>query len=223
MLWSASALKKHCAHANVLSQLRKPSANSQIAMDKGTAFHAAVETWIKTGELPNIADDEVRGWFEMFAAQWTPPRGCLVEVAWGLTPEMRYCEVEEPEPHKYVRKGGGPLLTAGRSDIVRYNGRGNGVLIADWKTGKWAVSDAKENLQLAAAGISFCDLFGEAWYGPAIYYARDAVWDNGGCVFAQDAIEPVRAAALLDGSPVLGDHCENCWERKNCKAYQEAK
>ena len=220
MLWSASSLKAHCAHVNVLSRLRKPSESSQLAMDKGTKFHAAVESWIKTGEVPQIDDDEVRGWFDLLVSQWTPPPGCMVEVAWGLTPEMRYCEVEEPEPHKYVRKDGGELLTAGRADLVSIS-RGV-VIVADWKTGRWPVTPANKNLQLAAAGIAFCGMYGAVCFDPAIYYAQNGEWDQGYTIIVSDVEKDVRAAALLDGSPVVGDHCGNCWERKNCKAYKES-
>jgi len=221
VLWSASSLKWPCSHVNVLSKLRKPSESSQLAMDKGTAFHADVETWIKTGEMPQIDDDEVRGWVDLLMSQWTPPPGCMVEVAWGLTPDMRYCEVEEPEPHKYVRKGGGELLTAGRADLARHIVPGVGVFIADWKTGRWPVTPAHKNLQLAAAGIAFADMFGEHCFDPAIYYAQNGEWDYGWTVEVDDVKEAVRAAAMLDGSPVLGEHCGHCWERKNCKAYKE--
>lgn len=233
-MWSASALKAHCAHPNVLGKTRTPSPRSQAAMDKGTLFHSAVELWARTGRVPDVMDLEVQGWLELLASQWQPRAAGHYEIAWGLSPDLNHVMVAEPRPHVYEAMDGSPLLTAGRADLAWLDSihmpphdRPWMLTNADWKTGAYPVAPARENLQALAGCIALADRFHAACYRPAIYYARDGVWDWGDPVTVgsdQDAAnrEAVKTAALLDGSPQPGPWCGGCWERKQCPSAEQA-
>lgn len=219
MMWSASALKRHCAYPNVLglTKVRKPS--SQLAMDKGTEFHAAVERWVKTGQLPPVEDLEIQGWIDLLSMQWRPPVNVLVEVAWGLSPTGQHVHVEDPEPHVYRAMDGRELLTAGRADALWCEG--DVLRVVDWKTGSWPVAPARENLQALAGAMALGHRFTVSAYQPGIYYARDGAWDWGDVVVNGSAaaladFAAVQDAAQLDDKPHPGEHCAGCWEKKAC-------
>lgn len=216
---SASALAPNCAYAKVLSAKRPRPPSTVEAADRGTAFHAAVETWIKEGEYPTVDDLEMQGWLDLLASQWTPPEHAEVEVAWGLRPDGTYTDVDEPEPHVYVARDGGELLTAGRADLVFERA---GVLhVVDWKTGRWAAAPAVANLQVHAAGLALAAQTGLHGYLPMIYYVRDGYPDFGdvvplGSPVRAEMLERVREAATLPPEPRPGPWCARCWERKDC-------
>ena len=220
MIVSASALTRHCGYARLLDRERPKSANAQLACDRGTTFHAAVEAWLKTRELPVVADLEIQGWLDLLASQWEPPIDAETEVAWGLTLLGDYVPVVEREPHVYVARDSSapPLLTAGRADVSWRPGQ---VVVADWKTGKYQATPAVANLQVNAAGIALARRAGAGSYQPRVYYARDGFWDDGDVVvfgtrrFEQIFAE-VRAAALLDETPRPGAHCGACWSKRVC-------
>lgn len=217
MIVTASALTRHCGYARRLRRERTPSDNSQVAIDRGVAFHAAVEKMLAERAVPTVADAEMQGWLDLLASQWMPMSGSC-EVPWGLSPDGKYVPVREPEPHVYVALDGSPLLTAGRADVIWWE---DGVRIGDWKTGKWPTTPAVDNLQINAAGIALAQRFEERSYRPAIYYARDGHWDWAPwVVFGTPAFDriwsDVRAAALLDETPRPGQWCSGCWERKGC-------
>jgi hypothetical protein len=117
-MWSASALKRFCAHPNILNKTKVVTPDQQVAMDRGTAFHAAAETWLRTGVAPEVEDLEIQGWLDALIAQFPIPAWAKLEIAWGLTPDMKHAMVAEPQPHKYESMNGAELLTAGRADIV---------------------------------------------------------------------------------------------------------
>lgn len=231
---SASALKAHCAYPNVLSKLHPPSANSQAAMDKGTLFHSAVELWAKGGALPDVHDDEVRGWLELLAMTWGPNDGMRFEWALGLGVGGAWVDVIELEPHVYGVRGSefpAELLTAGRADLVLLIEREDGRRIAhvrDWKTGKYAVTPAPQNLQLTALALAAADALQADGFVREIYYARDGYLDaDPGPIMldspeAAEAWEMVERAAKLDETPRPGEWCEPCWERrmKRCNFAQ---
>lgn len=221
---SASALAPNCGYAKVLSAKRPRPATTVEAADRGTMFHAAVEAWVKTGELPALDDLEIQGWLDLLASQWSPSVNAEVEIAWGLRlleggAAFCYVDVDEPEPHKYVARDGGELLTAGRADLAWEE---KGVIqVVDWKTGKWPATAAMMNLQVNAAGIALAEKLGAISYAPAIYYARDGAWDLGeevpvGSAVHHGMLREVIAAALLPPEPRPGDWCSRCWERKAC-------
>jgi len=218
--WSASSLVRHCAHRNVLSKLRPRPARTVAAADRGTLFHAAVERWIRSGEVPQVEDPEVQGWLDMLAIDWTPPPRAGVELALGLSPTRKFVEVEEPEPHVYVPTDGkSPLLTAGRADVVW--AEGDVVVVRDWKTGVWPVAPAAENLQVLALAFAAADLTWARAFRAEIYYVRDGYRDSSGEVVlgtpeAERLWGEVEAAALLDETPRPGPWCGGCWERRGC-------
>jgi hypothetical protein len=235
---SASSLVRDCGYQRALRRARTPSASQQASMDRGTVFHQAVEQWARTRELPVLPDLEMQGWLDLLAAEWAPPVDGEFEVAWGAPstgdPFIRqyvtavwcaYVEVHEPEPHVYVARDGGPLLTAGRADVAWwYDGH---LRVVDWKTGKWPTTPAVDNLQVNAAGIALALKRGLLSYVPGVYYARDGFWDWGEpVVFGTPAFErilgEIRAAALLDETPRPGAHCGKCWEKRGCAHAQTA-
>ena len=224
MRWSASSLKRFCAHPNVLK--REPLPHQQEAIDKGIAFHAAIEDWVRTGVLAPHADLEIDGWLQLLASQWSPPAGMRCEVAWGLSPSGEHVMVAEPRPHVYTALDGQQLLTAGRADACWYPYSGDRILSAvDWKAGAWAVAPAHENLQANAAGIALAKRFGARAYVPGIYYARDGFWDWGepvelGSLEHAQRFADVSYAALLPETPRPGYHCGGCWSRRDCEAGQ---
>jgi len=220
MIVSASSLVRHCGHQRLLRRARKPSADQQVAMDRGTRFHAAIEAWAKTRELPVLPDMEMQGWIDLLSMDWTPPVDGDFEVAWGLTGGGASVPVDEPEPHVYVARHGLQLLTAGRADVAWTDGDCT-LRVADWKTGRWPVTPAANNLQANAAGIALALKRGVESYTPGIYYARDGFWDWGPrVVFGTPAFDriwgEIRTAALLDETPRPGPHCKSCWERRGC-------
>jgi hypothetical protein len=220
---SASALRRDCGYARILSKARQPTAAQQKAMGDGVIFHQAVETWARTRQLPIIADLQTQGWLDLLACEWEPPVDGEYEVAWGLRADDDgrpvYVEVTEPEPHVYVARDGGPLLTAGRADVGWWSVEG--LCVADWKTGRWPAPPAEKNLQVNAAGIALALKRGAESYRPGIYYARDGFWDWGprvvfGTPAADRILGEVRDAALLDETPRPGPQCGQCWERRAC-------
>jgi len=221
---SASALRRDCGYPRALDRQRKPTADQQAAMDRGTLFHAAIEAWARTREVPVLEDLEMQGWIDLLASTWAPPVDGEYEVAWGLDGALEdgvppiYVEVDEPTPHVYVARRGGALLTAGRADGI-WTGGDCSLVVCDWKTGKWPVTPGVDNLQVNAAGIALALKRGMTSYIPAIYYARDGYWDMGPrVVFGTPAFEriwgEIRAAALLDEQPRPGPWCSGCWDRK---------
>jgi PD-(D/E)XK nuclease superfamily protein len=226
---SASALQRHCGYPRVLSKIAPKTAKQQAALDKGTAFHSAVELWAKTGDLAGVLagllDDEVRGWVELLAMTWEPGHSGHCEVAVGLTVDGQGVACLEPEPHVYVVDPapllGGPvprLLTAGRIDHLSHNGRV--AYVRDYKTGRTAVAPPAENLQLTSLALAAAAFLGLPAFVREIYYARDGYLDADPEPVLLDsdegmrAWEMVEAAAKLDDSPRPGPHCEPCWERR---------
>jgi len=236
---SASALRANCGYPRTLSKLHPPSANSQAAMDKGTLFHSSVELWAKGGAIPDVNDDEVRGWLELLAMTWAPSLGMEFELALGLGVGGGYVPVIEPDPHVYraaagVGQGNGRLLTAGRADVVwrRVVIEPAPMLVAhirDWKTGKYPAPPVGSNLQLTALALAAASAFGANAFVREIYYARDGFLDADpepimlDSPEAAEAWEMVEAAAKLDEAPRPGPWCEPCWERrmKRCKFAEQ--
>jgi hypothetical protein len=236
---TASALLRNCGHPRALKALapttakeRDARARRDAAAEKGTAFHEAIQRWAAPGTvIPEVADDEVRGWIEMLAMSWAPRPGMLFELAVGLRPDGTGVECDEPEPHVYVARDGSPLLTAGRADVVSSSmwwllveGRAERelhiVTVRDWKTGKWPVDPPARNLQTTALALAVCSLARADGFRREIYYVRDGFTDGdelpvmvGSPEHAQ-ALEDVRAAAQLDDTPRPGEHCEVCWEKR---------
>lgn len=239
---SASALQRHCGYPRALSKITTKTAKQQVALDKGTAFHSAIELWAKTGDLAavlaGLLDDEVRGWVELLAMTWAPGPEVILEAALGLSPHGGYVPVIETEPHVYVPQvKAHALLTAGRADLVGVEWMPVApgveyriVRVRDWKTGRYAVSPPAENLQLTALALAAAGLFVAQGFIREIYYARDGYLDADPEPVLLDsdagmaAWEMVEAAAKLDDSPRPGEWCEPCWERrlKRCDRAQVA-
>lgn len=225
MIVSASALVRHCGHQRQLNREKPRTENMITSQARGTEFHKAVELWLSGGGLPRSDDLEIQGWLDLLVWEMEPRAGMEVEVAWGLSVEGRYLEVLEPEPHVYVPADPkDKLLTAGRADVVWRHG--DSVRAIDWKTGRTAATPATDNLQVHAAGIAMAGRFLAKSYQAVLYYARDGYWDYGPIVDIggkehERMMSEIRAAALLDERPRLGEWCGKCWSRKECSAYQQ--
>lgn len=232
--WTASSLKR-CGHANYLKKLKpKPGADQQAAMDKGTAFHSAVELWAASGRPPTVelTDDDVRGWVELVATVWAPPPGIVLEEAVGLGPTCDYVPVMEKPigSHVYVSERI-PLMTAGRVDWYALDGHGI-LWVCDWKTGIWAPEHPSTNLQVWAGALAIVGkLMSEGhrvdWVRTGIGYPRDGAfdWSDPVMVGGEELVErweDVCAAAGRDESPVPGENCAGCWEKRNCNHAKEA-
>lgn len=221
-MWTGSRLSRFCAHSHLLADLN-PRPTRDAAAKKGTIFHAALDEWRSTGIVPAMADPDVAKWLAiMVENNWAWPDGCELEKAWGLSHWGTFVAVEETAPgsHEYRSLDGEELMTAGRSDAV-WMSPGEIIVSNDWKTGRTMAEPARINLQVNAAGIAHCQRWKAAAYVPSIYYARSGVWDVGEVVWRGSpqwdaALADIEGAAALDDKPHPGDHCGNCWERKNC-------
>lgn len=232
-LVTASALKRNCGAPRAFARIpartpdeKKREANRIASAAKGTQGHSLIEGWAKSGTRVPGEDAEMNGYLDLLAAQWSPPASFEAEVAWGLTHDGNYREVEVPEPHVYVAKDGTPLLTGGMADGVwTANIEKRIMCVIDWKFGKWPVEPARTNLQVNAAGMALALKEFALAYVPGIYYARDGVFDWGDIVALgspewQQRLDEVREAALMDETPRPGSHCAACWDRKRCPAAE---
>lgn len=240
---TASALMRHCGHPRALKAAEPTTAkerDARVRRDaagaKGTLFHDAIQAWRRPGTvIPEVADDEVRGWIEMLAMNWSPRPGMLFEFAVGLTVDGRGVPCDEPQPHVYVAQDGSQLVTAGRADVVWADiiGGQHIVTVRDWKTGKWPVETVpidpdNRQLQTTALAMAACLLAGADGYRRQIYYVRDGFTDGDelpvmrGTEAWARAADDVWAAAKLDETPRPGEWCANCWEAKSrrCKSAQ---
>ena len=218
-LITASQLTRHCGYKRKLSKERPRSENAIKAQAKGSSFHECAEVWLRGSEGPLPIDREVKGWVAWLRDIWTPPPGCTPEMPLGLSPEGRYVEVKEPEPHVYVPVVETPLLTAGRADVVWHH---DGIAhVLDFKTGKFPVDAPKWNLQLLSLGFAAASFYGSDVMKVGIYYARKGtfVWSDPIHLDSDEAASmwgAVETAATLDETPRPGPHCSRCWERKGC-------
>lgn len=218
-MWTASKLRRDCAHANVLADLN-PRPTRDAAANKGKAFHAALQDWQDFGAIPAMSDPDVTAWLQiMVDNNWSWPDGVELEVAWGLNTWGKFSPVEETQPHVYTALDGEPLITAGRADACWL--AGDVLTVVDWKTGRTQAPPARINLQVNAAGIALAQKWKARAYVPCVYYAREGRWDVGDEVElpgeAHGILTDIEAAAALDSQPHPGPHCSDCWERKNCK------
>lgn len=223
-MWTASKLSRFCAHHHLLSDLN-PRPTRDAAAKKGRAFDAALQAWYERGIVPTMPeDDDVTSWLAtMVEHGWAWPDGCELQHAWGMSKWGTYVAVEETAPasHVYRALDGEDLLTAGRLDIDWM--ADDLLVVIDWKSGRSLVPPARVNLQVNAAGIANAQRWKARGYVPGIYYAREGRWDMGDPVEMgsddwEARFEDIRQAASLDDQPHPGDHCGDCFERKNCSA-----
>lgn len=225
---TASQLKRNCAYPIVLDAKRKVTPEQQAAKDAGTSFHELVRMKLEHGADVSSENPEIQSWLDMFDVYWAEQKSARrpdvvveCEVPWGLSPDGRYVEVTEPQPHIYVPvRDGDELLTAGRIDLVIRSPLL--VLAIDYKTGKWPSPPADENLQANAAGLALTRKYGTQGYAAGIYSIRDGgPLDRGLPVVVNGAewerrFEAVREAAQLPLTPIPGEHCASCWNRRDC-------
>lgn len=220
-MWSASKLSRFCAHHHLLSDIN-PRPTRDKAAAKGVHFHLALNAWHESGIIPVVDDPDVTAWLQtMVDNGWAWPDGVELETAWGLSRWGTNVAVEETAPgsHIYRALDGEDLLTAGRADACWL--AGDVLVVVDWKTGRTQAPLARVNLQVNAAGIALAQRWKARAYQPGIYYAREGRWDLGeeveqGTPEWDATLMEVEVAAALDDRPHPGEHCNACWERKNC-------
>lgn len=237
---SASSLLRDCGYPRELSRIFPPSQALKDGAAKGTLFHDAVKRWAADRVLPETENEEVNGWLGVLAQSWWPTAGAYWEYALGLTVGGRHASVRETEAHVYVPLEDDVLLTAGRFDVFWletyeqvpsiYVGPAEDpalpegtpvVVVRDWKTGRWPVTPAGSNLQLAAGGFAAASLLEAKAMRLEVYYVRDGYCDS--ALIPLDSPEAAQLwrdlneAARLDDEPRPGPHCGPCWERRKMR------
>jgi hypothetical protein len=101
----------------------------------------------------------------------------------------------------------------------------------DYKSGRWSPGPAETSLQLWAGAFALAARFKCDAVRIGYYFCRDAAFEwypsKDGYVMldseeADSMREAVKASALLDGTPNVGDHCSPCFDKKRCSAYQDS-
>ncbi len=202
-------------------------------MARGSIFHKAVEDWAATGKLVEPDDAEIWGWLLLLQSQWKPLRGMRFEVALGLNVDGGFTPVQELKPHVYTpAQDSVPseyLLTAGRADVIWASRVGTGlcVHVLDWKTGAYPPENPATNLQFWALGMAAARMAMAESVQVGAYHARDGVFEWSDVVTVDGASwderwEDVKAAATVGEEPKPGENCIKCWEKRECKFYEQA-
>ena len=221
-----SALRDKCSYPEILELTRVRYAGQQKALDRGTAFHRAVEQWVKGEQIDMPTDPDVVAWLDRMTSTWTPPPGIRSEFAVGIRPDGSVTdEVDEPEPHVYVARDGSELLTAGRLDLTWDADRVAHVV--DVKTGVKYLGSPWSIPQITAQAycIAMLSMCGGADHVKAgVFYARLGVFDFGATRPIQDAhaIFPrIVRWATQSAAPVISGACLSCYSSKACDAYSK--
>lgn len=112
-------------------------------------------------------------------------------------------------------------ITEGTPDVVSIGDCVTTVI--DWKTGRMEnVPDVDQNLQLIAYGLAACD--GRPFRCVLVFLDGDKATDRFSRVFEPSEhtalLARVKAAASREPVPHPGDHCQGCWQRQYCHAWQ---
>ncbi len=216
-----SQLRDKCSHPEVLELTRMRYAGQQKALDRGTAFHRAVEQWVKGEPITMPDDPDVVSWLDRMTSTWTPPPGVRSEFAVGIRPDGTVTdEVDEPEPHVYVARDGSELLTAGRLDLTWEHDMT--VHVVDVKTGVKYLGDPWTIPQIVAQTYAIAVLDGAGAVSPGVYYARLGIFDHGEERSGSDRemwLKDIRRWATQPNDPVISGACLSCYSNKACGAY----
>ncbi len=244
---SASALTRHCAYVTKLSKARPRSPYVMATADEGTRFGALVQDLIegRTPTEPEIVDD-VWDDYTIFRDQWLRwpmrPGSAVCEFAMGLSRAGDYVPVVEIYPHFYVPSHTVPrwhearpkeayflpaagdqadLATGGRLDVGWVNG--DVAIVLDMKRSAFKYGEPEYVPQLMALGCAWALANGCKYVQTGLYGKRDGVF-----VWAQeiqrvsDILPDVLEMAMLpEDLPMPGDHCQSCYERRDCKPGRE--
>lgn len=238
---SASALTRNCAYEKTLSKKRPRSAYVESTIAEGSRFGALVQDLVEGREPaePEIVDD---AWddYTIFRDQWLRwpdrPREAVCELAMGLGKDGHYVDVVEVKPHFYVpshspydanRPAGLPYLlpaagdqsilaTAGRNDVAWINGDVG--IVLDMKRSAFKYYDGESVPQLMALGCMWALRNGLEFFQTGLYGKRDGVFQWSQTIQrVSDVLPEVLAmAALPENEPIAGEHCQACYERKDC-------
>lgn len=207
------------------ASIQDKSTNAAAMM--GDAFHAAIAAHyrpdieafkenrsIAINQLGGEHEDQVLEMVARLAETWDPPPTATFERGVGLTRNGMAVEHGDPA-----------AMTYGTADCVW--AEEDAAVVLDFKSGaraEWNVPIPRDNLQLAAYGIAFADLFGKSKIKLGLYLAAEGkwLWDTVDLdSLAGTALwERVRAAALRDpDEAVIGPHCSDCWVRLKCPTH----
>jgi hypothetical protein len=229
-----SALRAECSYPELIDLAVPKTARRQQALDAGTEFHGAVESWVKGERQAMLESKDARAWLARMERVWSPPSGCRAEVALGLDVAGKAYEVDEPEPHVYVPRAPGiHLVTAGRLDLLWDDSDEDGVTlhVVDVKTGRTYLGDPWDVPQLVAQAVAAASLRDQRadsprWLRLGVYYARLGLFDYGvGRVDLEDVLgrfDDVKRWATQGSDPRPGGWCLGCWSRANCDRNPEA-
>lgn len=144
----------------------------------------------------------------------------------GLDSDGCYMEVEQApdDPAGYKDQPG--LLVPSTVDMwwSYHHPRGKTVFVGDIKTGEHEIKNGARNLQFVAPAMALADREGAQWYRTGIWYAREGRWDLGPAVhvaseMAMKDLQRLQRAATNPPIPVIGGHCNECFQRQHCDAY----
>jgi len=143
----------------------------------------------------------------------------------GLDEQGCFMEVQQDAgPAGYVDQPG--LLVPSTVDMWwgYDHPRGRTVFVGDIKTGEHAIPSGARNLQFVAPALALADRDGADWYRTGIWYAREGRWELGPAVHVSSALAlqdltRLQRAATNPPVPVVGAHCNECFQRAYCDAY----
>lgn len=232
---SCSALTRHCAYQTTLNKRRPKSPYAEQTAAEGSRFGALVQAWVegRPEPEPEALDEQYEAFLDL-KRQWTPPPGAACEVALGLGKDGSYVPVVEIKPHyyapaddghphgplPYLLPAAGPrdiLATAGRNDVAWING--DVAVVLDMKRSAFKYTDPETVPQLMALGCMWALANGLEFFQTGLYGLRDGTFQWAREIQrVSDALpEVLEMAALPENEPRPGEHCQACYERRDCK------
>lgn len=199
---SALPIAQSCGLAPVLAEKHRESG---IAAEDGAEIHAEIAAWLR--HRTNFQSPVVRA---LFRAWMPPPRDVL------LWPEklLTLSDVET-----------GEVITEGTADLVLHDVDAEFVEVIDWKTGRAEfVEPAATNLQIAAYGLAAAfELGARSFQASLCFLAEEGpTWDRGPVVTEAEygpLLANLRKIASRPPEPVVGPHCDRCWQARHCPAF----
>lgn len=197
---SALQVAEDCGYSSVLAERFNPASE---ASETGDEIHRQIAAALTQGTTP--LDAGARAAVEAIREEY--------EVLGVEIPLKLY----DPET--------GDLVTEGTADVLART-KSDGILtIIDHKTGRPEnVTEAEDNLQFHAYGLAAAlqsdaqeygvvashVVDGKFWWGKRHCVAGNAMWGY---------LERIKLAAAKDPRPVVGTHCQRCFQQKRCEAF----
>lgn len=174
------------------------------AADRGTAIHADIAAHGSRGE---------------YAGGETPEANAA--LAWVQSNLVGRLDFERPV--SLVDTDTMDTITEGTPDLIAGPDTDGTIACIDWKTGQPDnVPEPDDNLQLLAYGLAVCD--GRPFRVCLVFLdgdRADARWSR---IFDPSdhpaLLARVKAAASREPVASPGDHCQHCYQRHYCEAWQ---